>query len=117
MKLNNVITYEILSICLCNNICLKLLSILFLIISIHCCKKHRKKELELKNYKDVSTAIIIICLNQILNIDLTIINFLYFGILCMLIYLFLPSFKLDKINNFYLALIVVKGVIEFWLNL
>ena len=100
---------KMVSFILCENIYLRI--IIFGVIIAELFRKKTKKEK--KHLSDLIIGSSIIFLNNVLNIDFVIINFLFLGILSSILH----SFKIQSFLSGYFCLIGVKGVLIFCVSI
>ena len=76
-----------------------------------------KNKVVKKSSVDMVSGIFIIILNSLLDINLLYLNFIYFCVLGLLVYFKFSYIKFKDFYNLYLLLVVMKGVVWFWVKL
>lgn len=110
MNLNDLIMVKLLSFLLCDNVWMRVIILMFFVLDLLSKRKKIKKS---KNKENILIGNLLIFLNEILNLNLILINFLFLGLMSS----FLVFLKKDRLISIYFLLIVIEGGIFFCLNL
>ena len=106
---NKISFFEFVSFVLAKNLCFKILNLLLVLFAFDKKTFSFNKE----TFFMFCYGLIIVVLNYLLNLDLELLNFLYFGLL---------NFSLKKVTvanycSFYLLLFFFAGMCTLWINL
>lgn len=110
MNLNDLLMLKILAFILCNNIWMRMVVLIILILDLLFKVGKIKKS---KKYENVLVGCLIIFLNEILNVNLVVVNFAFLGVLSS----FLIHLKRNTFIELYFLFVVIEGGVVFCLNL
>ena len=110
MNLNDLLMLKLLSFVLCNNTWMRLIVVITFCIDLLFKNTKIKKS---KKRGNVLVGNFIIILNELLNMNLILINFVFLGVLSS----FLICLKKDSFISIYFLLVVIEGGVTFCLNL